>query len=109
MHRTAIRMMQAEASGNLAQRIEVLSFLRVGNASEAISRLETEADSLTNTIARNDNADKRALASMKTYLSVAPPSPSREKQLATALAGVPVLAPGQCDSGLNALLLSAKK
>ena len=108
-HQGMIRLLQVEAPGNLTQRIEVLSFLRIGDAPEAINRLESEADTLTRTIALNPSADQRALAFMKTYLSVAPPSASREKQLSSALKGVPVLQPGQCNSGLKALFLSAKK
>jgi len=101
-------MMQAEAAGNLTQRIEVLSLLRMGEMPTAILRLESEADQLTRTIALNPGAHQHALAYVKTYLSVAPPSPSRAKELSTALEGVPVLEPGKCNSALKALLLSAK-
>jgi hypothetical protein len=41
-------------------------------------------------------ADQRALAYVKTYLSVVPPSPARAKELSTASEGVPVLEPGKC-------------
>ena len=46
---------------------------------------------------------------LETYLSVAPLSPDRDKALSAALAGVPVLEPGKCNTGLKTLLLSAKK
>jgi hypothetical protein len=65
-HGRLISGLQREASGNLTQRIEVLSFLRFGEASEAIRRLEGEADTLTRTIAANPGPDRRALAFMKT-------------------------------------------
>lgn len=103
-----IRTLQVEAAGNLAQRIEALSLLRTGDVPAAILRLESEADLLTRTIAANPGADQRVLAYMKTYLSVAPPSPSRDKALSTALEGVPVLEPSKCNTALKALLLSAK-
>lgn len=107
-HQAAIRALQTEAAGNLTQRIEVLSLLRMGEVPTAVLRLEGEADQLTRTIALNPGADQRALAYVKTYLSVVPPSPSRAKALSTALEGVPVLAPSKCDTALKALLLSAK-
>lgn len=107
-HEAIIRSLQTEAAGNLTQRIEVLSLLRMGNSSTAIQRMEGETDLLTRTIASNPGADQRALAFMKTYLSVARPSPAREKELAVALADVPVLEPAKCNSALKAFLLSAK-
>ncbi len=107
-HQTMIRELQTEAAGNLTQRIEVLSALRMGDSLSAIVRLESEADQLTQTIAQNPGADQHALAYEKTYLSVAPPSPDRAKELSTALEGVPVVEPGKCNSALKALLLSAK-
>jgi hypothetical protein len=108
-HQTMISLLQVEAAGNLSQRIETLSLLRMGDVAGAISRLESEADQLTSTIAGNPDADQRALAFMKTYLSVAPPSASRGKQLSAALEGVPVLEPSKCSTALRALLLSARK
>jgi hypothetical protein len=108
-HQTTIRALQTEAAGNLTQRIEVLSLLRMGDAPTDILRLESEADQLTRTIALNPGADRRVLAYVKAYLSVAPPSPSRAQELSTALEGVPVLEPGKCNSALKALLLSAKR
>jgi hypothetical protein len=107
-HQTMIGTLQVEASGNLTQRIEVLSLLRMADVPAAIDRLESEADLLTQTIAGNTSADKRVLAYMKTYLSVAPPSPAREQALSAALSGVPVLEPGQCRTALKTLLLSVK-
>lgn len=80
----------------------------MGEVPTAILRLESEADLLTRTIALNPGADQRVLAYVKTYLSVAPPSPSRAKELSTALEGVPVLDPSKCNTALKALLLSAK-
>jgi hypothetical protein len=107
-HQRMISALQIEGAGNLTQRIEVLSLLRMGEATTAIVRLESEADQLTRTIALNPSADQRALAYVKTYLSVAPPSPSRAKALSTALEGVPVLEPSKCNTALKALLLSGK-
>jgi hypothetical protein len=101
--------LQMEAAGNLSQRIETLSLLRMGDASGAIKSLESEADVLTVNIANNLGADRSVLAHMKTYLSVAPPSTEREKALSSALAGVPVLEPGKCSSALKALLFSVTK
>jgi hypothetical protein len=106
--RASIRTLQVEARGNLIQRIETLSLLRMGDVPGAIDRLESEADRLTVSMAANPGADEHAIAYMKTYLSVAPPSPDRERALSAALAGVPVLEPGRCNSGLRALLLSAR-
>ena len=108
-HQAMIGSLQIEAAGNLNQRIETLSSLRVGNVQAAINRLETEAEVLTVTIANNPGADQRILAYMKTYLSVVPVSPDRAKKLSPVLAGVPVLEPGNCQTGLRALLLSVKK
>ena len=108
-HQRMIGLLQIEATGNLIQRIETLSLLRVGDVPGAINRLESEADTLTVSMAANPGADKDALAYMKTYLSVAPVSPDRDKALSAALAGVPVLEPGKCNTGLKALLLSARK
>jgi hypothetical protein len=108
VHQAAIAMMHAEAAGNLTQRIEALSLLRMAEVPAAIDRLESEADQLTRTIAVNSGADKRALAFVKTYLSVAPPSPSRAEELSAILEDVPVLEPGECSSALKALLLSAR-
>jgi hypothetical protein len=107
-HQRMISALQLEAAGNLTQRIEVLSLLRMGDVPTAILRLESEADQLTRSIARNPGADQRALAYVKTYLSVVPPSPSRAKELSTALEGVRVLEPSKCDTALKALLLSGK-
>lgn len=103
-----VKMLQVNAAGNLIQRIETLSLLRVGDVPGAINRLESEADGLTVSMAANPGADQHAIAYMKTYLSVAPVSPDRDKALSAALAGVPVLEPGKCNTGLKALLLSAK-
>jgi hypothetical protein len=103
-----IQALQVEAAGNLTQRIEALSLLRLGDAQGAIAQLESEADTATTSIAQNPGADRRVLTYMKTYLSVAPPSPARAQALSTALEGVPVLEPGKCKTALKALLLSAK-
>ena len=107
-HQSMISALQVEAAGNLTQRIETLSRLRIGDVPAAILQLESEADLVTQNIANNAGADQRVLAYMKTYLSVAPPSPAREKELSNALAGVPVLEPGKCKTALKALLLSTK-
>jgi hypothetical protein len=108
-HASLMGFLQMEAAGNLSQRIETLSLLRMGDASGAIKSLESEADVLTVNIANNQGADRSVLAHMKTYLSVAPPSPEREVALSAALAGVPVLEPGKCSTALKSLLLSATK
>lgn len=103
-----IHFLQVEAAGNLTQRIETLSRLRLGDAPAAILQLESEADQLAESIALNSGADRRVLAYFKTYLTVAPPSPARAKALAATLDGVPTLDPSQCKTALQALLLSAK-
>jgi hypothetical protein len=107
-HQSTIRALQTEAAGNLSQRIEILSLLRMNEVTPAVLRLDAEVDQLTRSIALNAGADRRALSYMKTYLSVVPPSAARTKELSAALDGVPVLEPGQCSSALKALLLSAK-
>ncbi len=103
-----IQSLQIEAGGNLTQRIETLSQLRLGDAPAAILQLESEADQLAQSIALNSGADRRVLAYFKTYLTVAPPSPARAKSLSTALEGVSTLDPSQCKTALQALLLSTR-
>ena len=105
--RAMIQILQAEAGGNLTQRVEVLSLLRMGDVSGAITRLESEADILTVNIAANRGADRQALAYVKTYLSVAPPSPARAQRLSPALEGVSTLRLDQCRTALRALLVAA--
>lgn len=104
-----IDLLQINAAGNLTQRVEVLSRLRLGDVSGAITQLETEADSLTVTMAANPGVDRQALAYVKTYLSVAPPSPARAQRLSPALEGVQTLKLDQCQTALKALLVSAKR
>ena len=104
--RAMIQMLQVEAAGNLTQRVEVLSLLRMGDVSGAITHLESEADVLTVNMAGNRGADRQALAYMKTYLAVVPPSPARAQQLSPALEGVPTLKLEQCRTALKALLAS---
>ena len=58
-----ISALQTEATGNLTQRIEVLSLLRMGEVPTAIVRLESEADQLTRTIALNPAANQLVLFS----------------------------------------------
>jgi hypothetical protein len=108
-HGALMGMLQAEAAGNLVQRIETLSLLRLGNTTAAIAQLESETDTLAVTIANNQGADQRALSLMKTYLSVAPPSPARDKALSGVLAGASVLSPGTCTTALKELVLSSQK
>lgn len=103
-----IRMLQIEAAGNLVQRIETLSLLQMGDVDGAIARLESEADGLTVSIASNPGSDQRALAYMKTYLSVVPPSQSRARALEPSLAEVATLGPSQCETALKALLIAAQ-
>jgi hypothetical protein len=104
MHGWAIGMMQREASGQLTQRIEALSQLRLGDTNGAAAQLDAEVDTLIVGMSRNAGADRQALASAKTYFSVVPPSPDRADVLSPLLADVPVLAPGQCTNALSALL-----
>ena len=108
-HRAMIDLLQINAAGNLTQRVEVLSMLRMGDVPGAITQLETEADSLTVTMAANPGVDRQALAYVKTYLSVAPPSPARAQRLSPALEGVQTLTLDQCQTALKALLVSAKR
>ena len=107
-HDRMIGALQTEAAGNLVQRIETLSRLRMTETPAAIDQLEREMDQLTRSIATNPGADRRVLAYVKTYLSVAPPSGTRAQQLEAALEGVPVLEPGDCDTALRELLLSKR-
>jgi hypothetical protein len=104
MHGWAVGMMQREAAGQLTQRIETLSRLRMGEVDAAVDQLDAEVDTLVTGMARNAGADTQALASAKTYFSVVPPSPDRAAVLSPLLADVPVLAPGQCTNALSALL-----
>ena len=83
-----IKTLQMEAGVNVIQRIETLSLLRMGDVPGAINRLESEAGTLTVSIAANPGADQHAIAYMKTYLSVAPVSPDRDKALSAALANM---------------------
>lgn len=105
-HQATIRALQTEAAGNLTQRIEALSLLQTGDVPTAIMRLEEEADQLTLSIASNDGADRRVLASAKAYRSVVPPPPSRAEELSAVFEAVPTLDPSQCSSALRTLLLS---
>ena len=105
-HAATIAALQTEAAGNLSQRVEALSLLRLEDVPAAISRLEAEADKLGRSIAQNPYADQRVLAVLKTYLTVAPPSAARAATLSPALEGVPILEPSQCDTGLKRLLLA---
>ena len=107
--RGTINLLQIEAAGNLNQRIEVLSLLRTGDVSGAITQLESEADNLTVSVAANQGADRQALAYVKTYLSVAPPSPARAQRLSPALEGVPTLRLEQCRTALRALLVATQE
>ncbi len=104
--KATIALLQGEAAVNLTQRIEVLSLLRMDDVPGALTRLESEADGLTTSIVANRGADQRALAYVKTYLSVAPPSASRAQALSAALEGVPTLNPDKCETALRALLLA---
>ena len=104
-----IAVLQGDAAGNLTQRVEVLSLLRMGDVSGAITQLERETDSLTVSMAANPGVDRPALAYVKTYLSVAPPSPARAQRLSPALEGVPTLKLEQCRTALRALLVAAQE
>jgi hypothetical protein len=106
---TMIELLQMEAAGNLTQRVEALSMLRMGDVPGAITRLESEVDTLTVNVALNRGADRNALAYVKTYLSVAPPSPARAQRLSPALDGVPTLTLDECQTALRALLASARE
>jgi hypothetical protein len=47
--------------------MEALSLIRVGDVPGAITRLESDADTLTTNMAAHPDADQRPLADMKTY------------------------------------------
>lgn len=104
-HEMSIRRLQLEASGNLGQRIEALSLLRLGDTPTAIERIESEVGQLGRSIALNRDSDRRILAVLKTYLSVVPQSGSGLHDLSSVLADVPVLEASQCDSALRQLLV----
>jgi hypothetical protein len=64
--RASIQLLQVEGAGNLTQRIEALSLLRMGDVPGAITQLESETDALAISIANNPGADQGVLAYMKT-------------------------------------------
>lgn len=100
--------LRREAEGNLTQRIEALSLLRIGDTPAAIERLEAQADQLTLGLARNADDHRAVLAMAKAYRKIAPPPASREKELAAVFAPLPDLRPGQCSTALRKLMLSAE-
>jgi hypothetical protein len=104
----ATRMLQIEAAGNLTQRIEALSLLRLGETSAAIADLEQQADQLTLGIAANEGAEKRVLLAAKAYRSLAPPPPSRSSELEAVFDTLPTPKPSDCGSALQRLLKSRK-
>jgi hypothetical protein len=93
-------MLQSEAAGNLTQRLEALSLLRLDEATAAIARLEDEADQLALSIAANGGADRRALISAKAYRTVVPPA-ARRDELNALFAALPPPEPAHCDSALR--------
>jgi hypothetical protein len=101
-----MRMLQTEAAGNLTQRVETLSLLRLGDVSKAIANLEQEADQLTLGIAGNQGADRRVLLTAKAYRSVVPPPMSRASDLAAVFDPLPTPKPSECGSALQLLLKS---
>jgi len=100
--------LRREAEGNLTQRIEALSLLRIGDITEAIARLEGEADQLTLGLARNAEGHRAVLAMAKAYRRIAPPPASHEKELTAVFASLPDLKPGQCSNALQKLMLIAQ-
>lgn len=98
--RRGIQMLQTEAAGNLTQRLEALSLLRLGNSSAAIARLEGEADQLALSIAANAAADRRVLVSAKAYRSVVPP-PALRDELNALFATLPAPEPAHCAASLQ--------
>lgn len=99
-----MRMLQAEAAGNLTQRVETLSLLRLGDVSKATAHLEQEADQLTLGIARNQGADRRVLLTAKAYRSIVPAPASRAKDLSAVFDTLPTPKPSDCGSALQLLL-----
>jgi hypothetical protein len=99
--RRGIQMLQAEAAGNLTQRLEALSLLRLGEATAAVAGLEDEADQLALSIATNAAADRRVLISAKAYRSVVPPTAARRDELNALFATLPAPEPAHCDSALR--------
>ena len=99
-----MRALQAEAAGNLSQRIEVLSLLRTDASLAAISRLEEEADQLAVSMGANATPNRDALVQAKAYRSAVPPPPARERELAAVFATVPDPKPSECSSALQKLL-----
>ena len=102
-----IQLLQSEAAGNLTQRLEALSLLRMGDTVGAVARLEDEADQLAVSIATNPSADRRVLISAKAYRSVVPPSPARRDELTALFATVPAPQPVDCNSALRRFVFGA--
>ena len=99
-----MRMLQAEATANLTQRVETLSLLGLGDVSKAVANLEREADQLTLSIAGNQGADRRVLLTAKAYRSVVPPPASRAKDVAAVFDTLSTPKPSDCGSALQLLL-----
>lgn len=108
-HREAIRRLQVEASGNLAQRIEALSLLRMADSSAAIAQLEGEVAQLATTIVANPEVDRHSLSMLKSYLSGVPANSTRPELHSLGLDAYPLLAPRECPSALRALLQRYEK
>lgn len=108
-YRWATDMFQLEAKGTLVQKIEELSFLKMGDVDSAVRQLESEADLLTVAVARNPGQNKEVLSYVKTYLSLVPPSEERARVLSSYLEGLPTLKPNQCKTALNALMKSRSR
>src|SRR5262245_29671919 len=68
-----IAALQTEATGNLTQRLDVLSLIRIGDTAAGVLRLEEEVDHLTLSIAANRSADRRVLINAKAYRTAVPP------------------------------------
>jgi hypothetical protein len=106
---SAMGMLQAGAAGNLTQRIEALSHLRMGETSEAIRGLEEEADQLTLSIAANEGADKAVLLGAKAYRTIVPPPASRSRELEAVFGILPEPKPSHCGAALQRLLSNAHR
>ena len=106
--RRAIQMLQVEAAGNLTQRLEALSLLRLGDSSAAIARLEGEADQLALSIAATAAADRRVLVSAKAYRSVVPPPAARRDELNALFATLPAPEPAHCAASLQRFVFGSR-
>lgn len=92
-----------EATGDLTQRIELLSLLRAGDSNQAIRQLENQVDTLVESLAAN-GVERSALAAAKAYRKVVPPPPERREAMAAIFKSVPDVKMEHCATGLRQLL-----